>query len=39
MQPLTMRDALRQVWEAAGYLIRGNQEWCIALRAKHTRGD
>lgn len=28
--PLTMRDALRGVWEAARYPIRGNEDWRAA---------
>jgi hypothetical protein len=30
MPPLTMRDALRQVWEADRYPIRGNEDWRTA---------
>ena len=30
--PLTMRMALRQIWEAARYPIRGNEDWAIAAR-------
>ena len=28
--PLTMREALRQIWQAASYPIRGNEDWCSA---------
>jgi len=30
--PLTMRMALRGIWEAARYPIRGNEDWAIAAR-------
>jgi hypothetical protein len=30
--PLTMREALRQIWKAASYPIRGNEDWRIAAR-------
>ena len=30
--PLTARMALRQIWEAARYPIRGNEDWRIAAR-------
>jgi hypothetical protein len=30
--PLTMRDALREIWKAASYPIRGNEDWRIAAR-------
>jgi hypothetical protein len=30
MSPLTMREALRQIWEAARYPIRGNEDWHAA---------
>ncbi len=30
--PLTMRAALRQIWQAASYPIRGNEDWHIAAR-------
>ncbi len=30
--PFRTRDALRQVWQAARYPIRGNEDWRIAER-------
>ena len=30
--PLTMREALREIWKAASYPIRGNEDWRIAAR-------
>jgi hypothetical protein len=30
--PLTMHKALRQIWRAASYPIRGNEDWRIAAR-------
>jgi hypothetical protein len=30
--PLTTREALRQIWEADRYPIRGNEDWRIAAR-------
>jgi hypothetical protein len=30
--PFTMRDALHQIWQAASYPIRGNEDWRIAAR-------
>ena len=30
--PLTMREALRGLWQAARYPIRGNEDWRIAAR-------
>ncbi len=30
--PLTMRMALRDIWQAARYPIRGNEDWAIAAR-------
>ena len=30
--PLTTRDALRQIWLAASYPIRGNEDWRVAAR-------
>jgi hypothetical protein len=29
---LTMREALREIWKAASYPIRGNEDWRIAAR-------
>ncbi len=29
---LTMREALRQIWEADKYPIRGNEDWRVATR-------
>ena len=28
--PFTLRDALRQIWQAARYPILGNEDWRIA---------
>lgn len=39
MPPLTMREALRRIWEAARYPIRGNEDWRAAaasLRSAST---
>jgi hypothetical protein len=30
--PLTTRDALREIWKAASYPIRGNEDWRVAAR-------
>jgi hypothetical protein len=30
--PLTMRAALREIWKAASYPIRGNEDWRTAAR-------
>jgi hypothetical protein len=30
--PLSMREALRQIWKVASYPIRGNEAWRIAAR-------
>jgi hypothetical protein len=30
--PLTMCEALREIWKAASYPIRGNEDWRIAAR-------
>jgi len=30
--PLTTREALREIWQAASYPIRGNEDWRIAAR-------
>jgi hypothetical protein len=32
MPPLSMREALREIWKAASYPIRGNEDWRIAAR-------
>jgi hypothetical protein len=29
---ITMREALREIWQAASYPIRGNEDWRIAAR-------
>jgi hypothetical protein len=36
--PLTLRDALRQIWEADKYPIRGNEDWraAAAMSAEAT---
>ena len=31
-RPFTTRDALRQIWKAASYPIRGNEDWRIAAK-------
>jgi hypothetical protein len=32
MPSLSMREALREIWKAASYPIRGNEDWRIAAR-------